>query len=67
MYRVVSKCLDHRGRWLIEAGPWLASYDAAADWAEQLRRMGYIARVDSMAQPLASDDFDLHDALANMA
>lgn len=67
MHRVVSKCLDHRGRWLIEAGPWLASYSAAEDWAEQLRRMGYIARIDSMAQPLGDDDFDLHDALASMA
>lgn len=67
MHRVVSKCLDHRGRWVVEAGPWLVSYQEAEAWADELRRMGYIAQVEGMRGSLDGDGFDLQDALANMA
>lgn len=69
VHRVVTKCLDHRGQWIVEAGPWLVSHDDAENWASQLREMGYQAKVDSINGGIAGggDNFDLQNALASMA
>lgn len=69
MYRVVTKCLDHRGKWLVEYGPWLPDYHDAEAWVEQLQRLGYIATIDAMKGSIsgASDDQDFMNALSSMA
>lgn len=67
MHRVVSKCLDHHGRWLVEAGPWLATHAEAEHWAALLRGLGYIASIDTIHHPLGEGDQDFHNALASMA
>ena len=69
LHRVVTKCLDHRGKWVVEAGPWLISNDDAEHWASQLRQLGYQAKVVSIGGGIAGggDNFDLQNALASMA
>lgn len=61
--------MDHRGKWMSEVGPWLSSYDAAEEWANNFRRMGYRATVQSISGPNHGDagDFDLNKALEDMA
>ncbi len=72
MYRVVTKSIDHRGRWIREVGPWLDSPDDAENWADLLRHMGYISEVEAMrghisGSAIGGDDKELHDALSSMA
>lgn len=69
VHRVVVKRLDHRGNWIVEAGPWHASRSNAENWAEILRYMGYSAQVESIHGniPGGSDDDDLRKALSGMA
>ncbi|GBG03675.1 hypothetical protein AZSI13_30020 [Azospira sp. I13] len=65
MHRVVTKCLDHRGKWMVDAGPWLASQDDAADWAERFRRVGYQVSIETMANHIQAggENLGLQDAL----
>jgi len=69
VHRVVSRWLDHRGKWIVDTGPWLSSSEDAERWAEQLRGLGYQAKVESIGSQVqgAGGDFDLKDALASMA
>lgn len=69
MYRVVTKCLDHQGKWLVESGPWLPAYPDAESWVEQLQRLGYIATIETMKGDISavSDDQEFMNALSSMA
>jgi hypothetical protein len=69
VYRVVTKCLDHQGKWLVEFGPWLPACQDAEAWVEQLQRLGYIATIDTMKGSISgvSDDQDFMSALSSMA
>jgi hypothetical protein len=69
VHRVVTKWMDHHGKWITEVGPWLSSYGTAEDWADNFRRMGYRVTLQSISgdNPGGMGDFDLNDALANMA
>jgi len=69
VHRVVSRWLDHRGKWVVDTGPWLGSHEDAELWAGQLRALGYLARVESIASQVQGGgaDFDLQGALAGMA
>ncbi len=69
MHRVVTDTRDHRGRRILEAGPWLVFRDTAENWAEILRDLGYKAHVERMNGELAGGGADdgFAAALAGMA
>lgn len=68
MHRVVTKRRDHRGNWIVEAGPWHVSRSDAENWAVILRHVGYNAQVETLHGPVSlGQDDDLHKALSNMA
>lgn len=69
MHRVVTKRLDHRNNWIVEAGPWHVSLSDAENWAAILRHLGYNAHVEGLHGALygAHADDDLMDALSSMA
>lgn len=68
MHRVVTKRLDHRNNWIVEAGPWHMSRSDAENWADILRYMGYNVHVESLHSPFSGGgDDDLMDALSSMA
>jgi len=69
VHRVVSRWLDHRGKWVVDTGPWLASQEDAERWAGHLRGLGYQAKVESIGSQVhgAGADFELKNALASMA
>lgn len=46
-YRVVIRRIDHRGKRVVEFGPWLSRYEAE-EWAELLRALGYHVDVEGM-------------------
>lgn len=48
MHRVITQIHDHRGRRVVEAGPWLPSEAEAEKWASILRRLGYVTRIEPM-------------------
>jgi hypothetical protein len=50
---------------MVDAGPWLASQDDAADWAALFRRIGYQVSIETMANHIQAggEDFDLQDTL----
>ena len=48
VHRVVSKRRDHKGKWIVEFGPWHPSIDEARKWAAVLMEMGYIVRIENM-------------------
>lgn len=49
MYRIIIRRFDHYGKWIVEAGPWHASRHTAEQWAEILRSLGYVVRIEAMA------------------
>lgn len=48
MHRVVVRRFDHRGKLIVETGPWHVDRGDAENWAAILRYLGYDARVESM-------------------
>jgi hypothetical protein len=48
VYQVVIKRRDHRGKWIIEHGPWLPLESDADSWALILQKLGYIVHVENM-------------------
>ncbi|MCX8145511.1 MAG: hypothetical protein N3C59_04165 [Azovibrio sp.] len=70
MYRVVSTCIDHRGRYVTEPGPWFDDIEQARYWAGLLRQSGYKVRIESQDGRLpetAGGDTQLLEALSSMA
>jgi len=69
VYRVVTKCLDHRGKWVKEAGPWLASSEDAEHWSGLFRSLGYLSEVEVMRGHISgmTEDDDFRNALSSMA
>jgi len=68
VHRVVTDIRDHRGKRILEAGPWLTSKDDAENWAEILRDLGYKVHVERMSGEISGQPDDgLAAALAGMA
>lgn len=70
VYRVVTEIRDHRGKRIVEAGPWLTSKGDAENWAEILRDLGYKAHIERMNGGMSDDEQsndDFANALAGMA
>lgn len=72
MYRIVTR---HRvkgaSRPVVEHGPWHPTLQAAEQWADHLRTLGYLASIEGHGQEIVGHDVtvesDLAEALANMA
>ena len=67
MHRVITQSQDHRGRLIIEAGPWLASQAEAEKWASILHGLGYVTRIEPMYGRISGGQGSgtQRDALAN--
>lgn len=48
MHRVITQSHDHRGKRIVEAGPWLVSEAEAQNWAAILRNFGYVTHVERL-------------------
>lgn len=48
MFRVITDVRDHRGKRILETGPWLKSKSEAEFWAGFLRSIGYHVRVEEL-------------------
>jgi len=70
MYRVVSTCIDHQGRYVTESGPWFSDARQARYWADLLRQSGYKVHIESQDGRLPEQqagDAQLLEALSSMA
>lgn len=70
MFRVVTQYSRPGGkRPIIEKGPWHPTKGNAQQWADLLRDVGYVVRLESQTGSLeeTSDHSDLAAALASMA
>lgn len=48
MHRIVIKYRDHRGVWIVEAGPWLISEKDAVNWAKIFKDLGYNTQIEQL-------------------
>lgn len=67
MFRVVTTHRTGGTHPVVEKGPWHTSRNNAELWADMLRTVGYVVRIESQEDTISDDPSALATALASMA
>lgn len=67
MFRVITTYRTGGPYPVVEKGPWHPDRQNAETWADRLRTLGYVVRIESQFNAISEDNSSLADALASMA